>query len=70
MFCIYDNPSTMRRELWRDGDLGVAITYEALTYAKDFRSAREFDLSIMSARRWKAGTLIGDAGAMPSGVGP
>jgi hypothetical protein len=39
--CVYDNPETMRRECWNNGELQWFITAEMLLLKEDFISKME-----------------------------
>ena len=64
MFCIYDNPMTLRREIWRDGILAVAVTKDAMLHIRDFRSELGLDYAILSARAWRDGHMLGNPEAL------
>lgn len=64
MHCVYDNPMMMRRELWRDGELAIAVTREALCYGVDMRGQLGLDYAILTARPWVDGAIVGNPEAM------
>lgn len=68
--CLYDNPKSRRRELYRDGVLLASVS-DMLLYATQpneqrailanfARYAFNFTLS-----DWKSGQIIGDSAALP-----
>lgn len=58
--CTYDNSATMRRELYKDGEMIASYSF-VLLYSKDITSD---DFSGKNLRPWKEGKLIGDREAM------
>jgi hypothetical protein len=64
MFCIYDNPRTWARELWRDGELAMSITLMALEQARRIGHCPSLDFAIFTARPWKEGHVVGDPKVM------
>lgn len=64
MHCVYDNPMTLRREIWRDGVLSTAVTREAMTHMKEFREQLGLDWSILTARPWRDGQIVGNPEAL------
>lgn len=61
--CVYDNPSTMSRECWRDGHLIRAYQMELLCFLKDELPPEHLFFGA-NAGDWKEGQLVGDSEAM------
>ncbi len=61
--CTYDNPKTMCRECWQDGEL--ICWYDSVLYAiKPFPIPTEDYFFGANIGDWKTGQLIGDRKAM------
>lgn len=64
--CIYDNPATMARECWQDGDLVCHYSFVLLSpFAKEPIPAEHFFFGA-NIGSWKLGQMVGDAEAMSS----
>lgn len=62
--CTYDNPSTMARECWKDGNLICHYSFELLhEFAKQPIPADKFFFGA-NIGPWKLGQLVGDSGAL------
>jgi len=62
--CTYDNPATMARECWQDGELLYAYSYLILApYAREPIPRGYFFLGA-AVGPWNAGKLYGNADAM------
>lgn len=62
MVCTFDNPATMRRECWQDGRLLCSYAFELFALRRPIpRHLFFFGANIGD---WKAGQMVGDAGAM------
>lgn len=63
--CTYDNPATMRRECWQDGEL-VASYCAMLMHAKHGwpPPPRRFHMGA-NIGPWKEGQMIGSPDAIP-----
>lgn len=62
--CTYDNPTTWRRECWRDGRLLCA--YDAgLFLLREWTMPAERFFFGANIGDWKEGQLVGDPAAMP-----
>ena len=55
--CIYDNPRTMRRELWRDGAIVASWSLEHIIMCAANGQTRD-------PIEWRTGRLDGDREAM------
>jgi hypothetical protein len=63
MMCVYDNPSTMARELWQDGKLAHHVTACVLE-SRGFKGGRWFPFQL-NVGYWECGRLwYGDINAM------
>lgn len=58
--CVYDNPVTLRREWWKDGEIQGHLDIEAFADAGDSRGCR------IRLRPFKDGAVVGDPEAMVS----
>lgn len=64
--CTYDNPATMARECWQDGELLCHYGFQLLPpFAKDPIPAEHFFFGA-NIGPWKLGQIVGDADAMIS----
>ena len=61
--CTYDNPATMARECWQDGELLCSYIYQ-LFYMRDFPVPRGFFFFGANIGPWIPGQLVGDKSAM------
>jgi hypothetical protein len=66
--CVYDNPSTLRREAWMDGKM-VAFISMALMYSKGragspFNGFKTLPFFLNVGRDFIDGRVIGDPEAM------
>jgi hypothetical protein len=61
--CVYDNPSTMSREAWRDGVLIAKISAK-LMYTKGFDGFQGMPFMLNCGREFESGKIRGDADAM------
>lgn len=60
-WCLYDNPNTMRRECWEDGQMKASIAFEILYAARKYT----LPLSHWHAKvGWSEGQCIGNVNAM------
>lgn len=57
--CVYDNPGTLDREMWVDGELFETVSIQEITELHPFRDPLP---------RWDPGRLIGDWTALPESV--
>ena len=64
--CVYDNPATMAREYYEDGNLICAYTADLLQ-TKEMQQIGATD--VLGAGEWKPGQKIGDTAALPANVG-
>ena len=63
VICVYDNPATMMRECWTNGELQAA--YAAKLYAYHTWPVPAFAYHFgANIGDWKAGQLVGDIAAM------
>lgn len=58
--CIFDNPLTMSRESWEDGQLMYSYSFDLLY--RDLKFLRPFDRT--EIREWKSGQILGDPTAI------
>jgi hypothetical protein len=63
-FCVYDNPSTMAREAYQDGELVAAITAELLATAS-FKGGNWFPM-YLNKGPFDSGRCSGNPDAMQS----
>jgi hypothetical protein len=64
--CIYDNPATMARECWQDGELICHYASDLLLpFAKEPIPAEHFFFGA-NIGPWKLGQMVGDADSMVS----
>ena len=62
-FCVYDNPMTMTRQCWQDGELISTCSSEAITHAGNpTLGLPRWMLNAM--REWSPGRMLGDVDAM------
>lgn len=62
--CTYDNPATMARECWQDGELICHYAFQLLPpFAKEPIPTRHFFFGA-NIGPWKLGQMVGDAVAM------
>lgn len=59
--CMYDNPATMMREYWRDGELVWFCSSGILEQLDDYWSKVIFG---NRPDRWQEGRIVGSAEAM------
>lgn len=59
--CVYDNPDTMRRELWNAGELVCDYSAELLFLNESNKSRSKI---LNDALAWKSGNIIGNANAI------
>lgn len=62
MVCTFDNPATMRRECWRDGELVVAYSAEIIEGKEPIPPEHLFFGANIGP--WKTGQLVGEPMAM------
>ena len=61
--CTYDNPASMARECWQDGEL--ICHYQAeLYFLKEWTVPRELYFFGANIGEWKIGQIVGDITAM------
>ena len=66
--CTYDNPATMSRECWQDGEL--LCHYSASLFAlKDWPVPERLFFFGANIGDWKTGQLVGDRTAMINSKG-
>lgn len=58
--CTYDNPLTMMRECWQDGERVCAVAREVLEDGRNIPAPQTFD----NITPWKSGQHIGDLSAL------
>lgn len=61
--CVYDNPSTCRREAWSDGEL-VACVSESQLETAGFNGHRSFAFMLNTGYRFTPGRITGDKAAL------
>lgn len=61
--CTYDNPSTMARECWQDGEM--LCHYQAILFhLKPFPVPSDLFFFGANIGPWKAGQIVGDKDAI------
>lgn len=60
--CVYDNPVTMQRECWRNGNLRCAYSYEVIIGATEIPSKYFFFGANIGS--WVTGQIVGDPKAL------
>ena len=65
--CTYDNPATMARECWRDGELLCHYSAELFALQKWPVPASQFFFGA-NIGDWKTGQLVGDRAAIPNAI--
>lgn len=64
--CTYDNPATMARECWQNGEMLCHYAFQLLPpFAKEPIPAEHFFFGA-NIGPWKLGQMVGDAAAMSS----
>lgn len=64
--CTFDNPATMTREHWVNGEYRMHIQ-ASLLLSKDFKGGDWFPMQLNTGP-WEPGKLIGDRAAMSEEV--
>ena len=62
--CVYDNPVTMQRECWRDGNLRYAYSCEAIMGVT--KISGEYFFFGANIGPWVTGQIVGDPKALRS----
>lgn len=63
-YCIYDNPSTGRREVWVGGEIVISFANELIHSLQAGEMSRYSPISDIGP--WKKGRIVGDPAAMSS----
>lgn len=61
--CQYDNPDTMCRELWQDGEMIAHLSCQLLAMKPAFKGAKYLHFGF-DASNWKTGRILGDREAL------
>ena len=64
--CTYDNPASMARECWQDGEL-IRHYQAQLYFLKEWTVPREHYFFGANIGHWKEGQIVGDITAMDKG---
>lgn len=62
--CVYDNPATMQREAWQDGELLYAYSMQLLTLMEGGQAPWVKIFFGANVGPWRSGQIVGESRAI------